>query len=206
MCFATVDGVRAGRVTFRPLAFRLFGFRIGSRSASVLRWFCAVACRNGRGLRYSVKTSGRLGVSYVSRVFILRVAFELLQCLRLRAWVCGAGSLLLCDHTKIHKKSIPEKFFIFLQPRRVVFPTGNNKKAAAFPGAPCRAFLGVLRRFIIVRSDFVYCDFAQITRFANVLILWYNINNQKGAPLPRGRWRVEYTGGQDWRPDPVNQF
>lgn len=107
---------------------------------------------------------------------------------------------------KYIKKSISENFFIFLQPRRAVFPAGNNKKAAAFPCAPCRAFLGVLRRSIIVRSDFVYCDFAQITRFANALILWYNINNQKGAPLPRGRWRVEYTGGQDWRPDPVNQF
>lgn len=80
---------------------------------------------------------------------------------------------------KYIKKSTPENFFIFLQSRRAVFPAGNNKKAAAFPCAPCRAFLGVLRRFIIVRSDFVYCDFAQINQFANVLILWYNYINKR---------------------------
>lgn len=80
---------------------------------------------------------------------------------------------------KYIKKSISENFFIFLQPRRAVFPAGNNKKAAAFPCAPYRAFLGVLRRFIIVRSDFVYCDFAQITQFANALILWYNYINKR---------------------------
>lgn len=198
-------GTAAGRAWRLP-AFWLFGFRFRSRSASVLRWFCVVAFRNGRGLRYSVKKSGRLGVSYVSRVFVLRVAFEF--CI-VSGCAPGFAVRFFCFCAiiqKYTKKSIPENFFIFLQPRRVVFPAGNNKKAAAYPCAPCRAFLGVLRRFIIVRSDFVYCDFAQITRFANALILCYNINNQKGAPLPRGRWRVEYTGGQDWRPDPVNQF
>lgn len=200
-------GTAAGRAWCLP-AFWLFGFRIGSRSASVLRWFCAVACRNGRGLRYSVKMSGRLAgrLVYVAGFRVARGfrSFAMSPAARL-GLRCGFSAFVR-SYKNTSKKAFQKFFFIFLQPRRAVFPAGNNKKAAAFPCAPCRAFLGVLRRFIIVRSDFIYCDFAQINRFANALILWYNINNQKGAPLPRGRWRVEYTGGQDWRPDPVNQF
>ena len=202
-------GTAAGRAWRLP-AFWLFGFLafgsgVGRRRCCVGFVRLPAETVGGCGTR-SRCPEGLPGVWYMSRVFVLHVSFEFCN---VSGCAPGFAVRVLCFCAIIQKyikKSISEIFFIFLQPRRAVFPAGNNKKAAAFPCAPCRAFLGVLRRFIIVRSDFIYCDFAQINRFANALILWYNINNQKGAPLPRGRWRVEYTGGQDWRPDPVNQF
>ena len=94
-----------------PSGFLAFG----SGAGRCRRCRVVGACRRNRrgcGTR-SRCPEGLPGVWYVSRVFGLREAFELLQCLRLRAWVCGAGSLLLCDHTKIHQKKHSRKFFYF---------------------------------------------------------------------------------------------
>lgn len=123
-----------------------------------------------------------------------------------RRGLCRAFASWFCAGIqKRAKKRSYEKNLIFCGPSLPGLEAKNNKKAAAAPRAPWRAFLGVLRRSFGGVFVWMRCDNAQIAWFDFPGDLWYNIYTKGGDPS-RGRRRVEFTGGQDWRPDPVNQF
>ena len=127
-------GTAAGRAWCLP-AFGLLAFWLSDREpigvGVVGLLVLAADIARGCGVRVE-SPEGLPGISYVSRVFVLRVAFELLQCLRLRAWVCGAGSLLLCDHTKIHQKKHFRKFFYFSTAAPGSISGGKQQKSRRF--------------------------------------------------------------------------
>ena len=134
------------RGAFRPLAFRLFGFRFRSWSvsASVLRWFCAAVCRNGRGLRYSVKTSGRLAGRLVC-VAGFRVArgfraFAMSPAARL-GLRCGFSAFVR-SYKNTSKKAFQKIFLFFYSRAGRYFRRETTKKPPLFPARLVGRFWG----------------------------------------------------------------
>ena len=128
-------GYRRGRRPGVRGAFRPFGFlAFGSGVGRCRRCRVVGSCRlNRQELRRSGRIAGRLAGRLVC-VAGFRVAriFRVLQCLRLRAWVCGAGSLLLCDHTKIHQKKHFSNFFYFSTAAPGGISGGKQQKSRRF--------------------------------------------------------------------------